>query len=79
VGGLQQINKLAHADAWKHMCVRTILAQSLRRHSQPARDFSNAVTSLNYLPDRFNLELLGISFATHLHLSCCHFEWLKGV
>jgi len=37
------------------------------------------VTTLYYLPDRFNLELFGISFATHLHLSYCHFVWLEGV
>jgi len=37
--------------------------------AQPARYFCNAVISLNHLPDRFDLERFGISFATHLHLS----------
>ena len=33
----------------------------------------------NNLPNRFDLELFCISFAAHIHLSYCHFVWLKGV
>jgi len=43
--------------------------KAVRRHAQPTRYFCNAMTSLNHLADRFDLELFGISFATHLHLS----------
>jgi hypothetical protein len=37
------------------------------------------MAALNNLSDCFDLELFGISFAAHIHLSGCHFVWLKGV
>jgi hypothetical protein len=47
--------------------------------SLPTGYLGNAMAALNNLSDCFDLELFGISFAAHIHLSGCHFVWLKGV
>jgi hypothetical protein len=48
-------------------------------HPQSTGYIGHAVAPINYLLNGFNLELFRVSFAAHIHLSWCHFVWLKGV
>jgi len=56
-----------------------ISGESRRQNPQSTRYFGNAVPSLNNLPDSFCRELFYLSIAAQLHVSCCHFVWLKTV
>ena len=38
-----------------------------------------AMTAINHLLNCLYLELFRVSIPAHIHLSSCHFGWLKGV
>jgi hypothetical protein len=53
--------------------------EAVARDAQPLGHFGHGPSVLGYLPHRFDLELIRISFASHKDLIGCHKLWLQVV